>query len=120
MKRPKTDGQAEVHALRLRVAALEHQVQAERDRVDRYADLLFRVVTHKAGVTMTAPGLYDAPPEREPALPQAVMRAIQERSEPNTPVRGQLVSRAMEMLEAGVTDKDVATKILEGEQVPEL
>lgn len=104
----------EVLRLRARVVALERQIEVERTRVDRYAEILFRAGAQREGVSTEA---HLREPNLTEPLPEVVVRAVHARSEPNTPLRTELLSRAVEMLGAGVTDKDVASRILDGEEI---
>lgn len=98
-----------------RCAKLEAALEAERRRVDKYADILFAVGQYKAtgingGLSLTPP----APPD-QPAFSAEILRAIQARSEPNSPERRHLNGRAQEMLEAELPDTEIVRRILDGE-----
>lgn len=97
---------------------LEKQVAHERARVDKYADLFFRMQAQKTGVSIDPP-VWEPQAPLEP-LPEQVQQAIKMRSQPNEPLRGELNTRARDMLAAGVSEGDVIEQIMKGEQVPEL
>jgi hypothetical protein len=57
------------------------------------------------------------PVESPVEFPQAVTRAIMDHSEPNSPARRDLMTRAREMLDAGVGAGDIVERITKGDEV---
>jgi len=85
-------------------------LETERRRYDMLVD---RMIAMKREGFMEPP----APPEPTQELPGLVQRALADRMEPGTTDYARSLEIAQRMLDEGIPSEDVASQILEGEEV---